>query len=218
VSIYELQARVYRDTVMKMSILLTLTSLSLLLCCVGVDAGKLGVLALFILPSYIANMSPPLIIRKLGLIGRTRPISVGLFGENKTVEGFLVGVAAGLVTGGLLAAILYTAGILTGYQAVLGALLGGLAGALALAGDLVESYFKRRSGRRPGEPWVPHDQIDFYLPQAVTFWIGYYLLGIGRGVITPWELATAFLVGVPLTIGLHVMLNCASKGREEWCL
>ena len=31
----------------------------------------------------------------------------------------------------------------------------------ALAGDAIESFFKRRTGRERGQPWVPFDQLDF---------------------------------------------------------
>jgi CDP-2,3-bis-(O-geranylgeranyl)-sn-glycerol synthase len=31
----------------------------------------------------------------------------------------------------------------------------------ALGGDALKSYFKRRRGIAPGEPWVPADQLDF---------------------------------------------------------
>ena len=33
----------------------------------------------------------------------------------------------------------------------------------ALVGDMVESFLKRRLGRRRGEPWPVADQIDFLL-------------------------------------------------------
>jgi len=33
----------------------------------------------------------------------------------------------------------------------------------ALLGDIIESFFKRRIGKRRGQDWVPFDQIDFIL-------------------------------------------------------
>jgi CDP-2,3-bis-(O-geranylgeranyl)-sn-glycerol synthase len=33
----------------------------------------------------------------------------------------------------------------------------------ALLGDIIESFFKRRVGRKRGEDWIPFDQIDFIL-------------------------------------------------------
>ena len=33
----------------------------------------------------------------------------------------------------------------------------------ALLGDIVESFFKRRVGRKRGENWIPFDQLDFIL-------------------------------------------------------
>jgi len=33
----------------------------------------------------------------------------------------------------------------------------------ALAGDIIESFFKRRIGKKRGEDWIPFDQLDFIL-------------------------------------------------------
>ena len=33
----------------------------------------------------------------------------------------------------------------------------------ALLGDIIESFFKRRIGKKRGEDWIPFDQIDFIL-------------------------------------------------------
>lgn len=47
----------------------------------------------------------------------------------------------------------------SGYTFLLGLLL-----ALgAILGDMVESYFKRKKGLKPGKPWIPWDQLDFVL-------------------------------------------------------
>ena len=33
----------------------------------------------------------------------------------------------------------------------------------ALGGDIIESFFKRRTGKDRGEDWIPLDQLDFIL-------------------------------------------------------
>ena len=33
----------------------------------------------------------------------------------------------------------------------------------ALMGDIIESFFKRRIGKKRGEDWIPFDQLDFIL-------------------------------------------------------
>ena len=42
-------------------------------------------------------------------------------------------------------------------------LLGFLLGFGAIIGDLVKSYYKRKNNIKPGQSWIPYDQIDFVL-------------------------------------------------------
>ena len=100
----------------------------------------------YFLPVYFANATP--ILAK----GKT-PIDRGhvfvdgkrLLGSNKTVKGFVAGLAVGTLTG------LVQGSLVTGFLLSLGALLGDLCGA----------FLKRRLGLRPGAPLPVVDQLDF---------------------------------------------------------
>ncbi len=114
----------------------------------------LSFVLLVIWPPYIAN-SVPVIVSRLPL--KRRPIDGGalfldgrrVFGDNKTVEGFLFGCAAGTLVGYAIAFPVIT--FLEAFMLSLG----------ALTGDLVGAFIKRRMGLEPGERAVPLDQLDF---------------------------------------------------------
>lgn len=118
------------------------------------------------LPALIANSSP-LIIRNLlknysfRPIDRNKILSNGerVLGSNKSWEGLAAGVFGGTLVG---FAYVYLLGsihwILYGFLMGLGAMLG----------DLLNSFFKRRLKIRPGDPFIPLDQL--------TFLYGAYLL------------------------------------------
>lgn len=118
------------------------------------------------LPAYAAN-GTPVVVK-----GR-RPIDGGrvfrdgrrILGDGKTWEGFLAGLAAGGVTGVLLAIIL------SDWSMVWLSLVAALS---ALLGDMAASFFKRRLGLPRGAPLPVLDQLDFFL--AAT--IGLYLAGV----------------------------------------
>ncbi|MEW5996204.1 MAG: CDP-2,3-bis-(O-geranylgeranyl)-sn-glycerol synthase [Candidatus Micrarchaeota archaeon] len=113
---------------------------------------------LFIIPGYVANAAPV-------LLGGGQPLDSGakftdgrrILGDAKTVRGFVGGVAAGTVAGGVLA--LYAplpafggawAQYLSGFLLSLG----------ALVGDALGSFVKRRMGIEPGKPFFL-DQLGF---------------------------------------------------------
>jgi CDP-2,3-bis-(O-geranylgeranyl)-sn-glycerol synthase len=88
-----------------------------------------------------------------------------IFGDHKTIRGFISGTFMGMVS----ASILYFF-----YPAFFVALpakplmLGFLLGLGALTGDAVKSFFKRRIGTAPGEAWFPFDQIDYIVGAIVA--------------------------------------------------
>lgn len=151
----------------------------------------------FILPAGLANMAP-VVARKMGMpvIG---VISRKWLGEHKTWLGLLSGILAGILT-------IYLQRYLVGfdffgrlalldYMTVEALVLGGLMGFGALFGDLVESFFKRRIGIKPGSAWVPFDQIDFLIG-ALLF---------GAILIFPgWERVLVLVIITPL---LHFLTN-----------
>jgi CDP-2,3-bis-(O-geranylgeranyl)-sn-glycerol synthase len=139
----------------------------------------------FALPAYIANMVP-LILSKI--IHKRRPLDMGrnwidgkrILGDNKSVEGFVAGVLAGLVTGFFLGNS--SRGLLMG--------LG------AMTGDALGSFIKRRLDITQGEPAPLLDQYLFIL-MALLF---SYLAGF---VATSDQLAV-ILIATPI---LHVSSN-----------
>lgn len=149
-------------------------------------------LVYFMAPAYVANMAAPLVRYWKGW---NRPIWSRGLGDHKTVLGFAVGLLAALAT--------------TFVQHVVGreprfveyerwAGLGLAFGLGAMGGDSAKSFFKRRLGIPPGQPWIPFDQLDFALgalilvaPQAT--------LGLAD---------VAILLGV--SFGGHVTVNHAA--------
>ncbi len=112
----------------------------------------------FFLPAYVANMSPVL----LKWLPFHQPIYEKKFGSHKTWRGLIVAV----LMGGLvfyLQKLAYISGFTkfalidySGFSVLLGFLLG----FGAIIGDLVKSYYKRKAGIKPGDSWIPYDQLD----------------------------------------------------------
>ena len=119
------------------------------------------------LPAYLANMSPVIIARHLFPKSKT-PMDFGLkfygkrlLGINKTWRGFLTGIVIAIIVAWLQG----LAGLdwLNLYNYSNWLAWGFLLGFGALFGDAVKSFFKRRVGIKPGDRWMPFDQLDFVL-------------------------------------------------------
>lgn len=88
-----------------------------------------------------------------------------VFGDHKTIRGFIVGILSAVATV-YLAVYLYTTFPLVrtwiplNYQTINPILLGFLLGCGALTGDAIKSFFKRQMGIVPGKSWFPFDQMD----------------------------------------------------------
>lgn len=130
----------------------------------------------FFAPAGIAN-SAPVFANKVPLLKNLgMPVDFGktfrgrrIFGDHKTLRGFLVGVLTGMVVG-LVQFILFKnfswIADFTGeiaYDHLATILFGGLLGFGALAGDSIKSFFKRQFGVKSGQSWFPFDQIDYIL-------------------------------------------------------
>jgi CDP-2,3-bis-(O-geranylgeranyl)-sn-glycerol synthase len=128
----------------------------------------------FFAPAGVANTAPVFankipLLRKLGM-----PIDGGktfrgkrIFGDHKTIRGFLVGILAGFVVAGIQMLLyanfdwFYSISGSIDYSNPSILLLGALLGFGALAGDSVKSFFKRQVGVKSGQSWFPYDQIDY---------------------------------------------------------
>jgi CDP-2,3-bis-(O-geranylgeranyl)-sn-glycerol synthase len=108
-------------------------------------------------PAYVATMAAPLTRYWRGW---NRPINARWLGSHKTVIGFAAGLLGALSTSFVQHAIGCDTGIVDVDN---WAELGLRFGLGAMAGDSAKSFFKRRLGIPPGEPWLPFDQVDFVL-------------------------------------------------------
>lgn len=123
----------------------------------------------FMLPAYFANMAPVIVknwFNKLAI-----PIDLGknIFGNNKTFRGFIFGILFAIIIAYLqflsyrfnffrnLSFIDYSNWFIIGF----------LFGFGALFGDLVKSFIKRRLNIKPGERFVPWDQLDFVIGSLI---------------------------------------------------
>ena len=141
----------------------------------------------------------PVLANKVPNLNRwTTPLDFGMsykgkriLGDNKTCRGLV----SGIFLGGLVAALegTYLFRVDTKYLYIW-ILAGMLMGFGALMGDAVESFFKRRSGRNPGQTWFPYDQTDYIIGGLVVM-----LPFIGLN----WGLIIRIFV---LYFGLHLLL------------
>lgn len=116
------------------------------------------------LPAYAANMAAPF---ARFWSGWNRPISGPWLGDHKTVVGFLLGVAAAVVTSCLQWFVYWPYHGLAGWAWLQ---IGCAQGVGAMSGDAVKSFVKRRVGIAPGRRWIPADQLDFVLGALLLAW------------------------------------------------
>lgn len=134
----------------------------------------------FFAPAGVANVTPILVAKLPGLRKWNAPMDFGLkyrgkriFGEHKTWRGFITGVVMATVTFAaqqyLVVHYEWAQWITQGVDYVgLPLIVGALFGIGALAGDAIESFFKRQRGTAPGEGWFPFDQIDYIIGGAIA--------------------------------------------------
>ncbi|MEK6963237.1 MAG: CDP-archaeol synthase [Nanoarchaeota archaeon] len=128
-----------------------------------------------LLPAAFANMAP--IFFKDSWKWLDRPIDGNkkwkgkpILGSHKTWRGFIAGIVLGILVA-FLQKQLWEAGIgrawiLINYEH-LWLSLGFWMGFGAMFGDSVKSFFKRRSSVKPGDRFMPWDQIDWILGSLV---------------------------------------------------
>ncbi len=121
------------------------------------------------LPAYFANMAPIIVKNRFSFLAV--PIDGGkkiggkpILGPHKTWRGFIFAVLFGVIVAylqHLLSDGVFSSLAIVSYDSWL--TLGILLGSGAIIGDLVESFFKRRSNVGSGKPWIPWDQLDFVI-------------------------------------------------------
>lgn len=135
----------------------------------------------FFLPAGIANMVPIFAAHIPALKRYNQPIDLGktfrgkrVFGAHKTWRGLICGILAAILTlwlqQYLVAHVEWVARLAAevDYAALPTIIVGTLFGFGALAGDAVESFFKRQRGVAPGHGWFPFDQTDYIVGGAVA--------------------------------------------------
>jgi CDP-2,3-bis-(O-geranylgeranyl)-sn-glycerol synthase len=170
----------------------------------------------FMLPAYIANMAPVLtkgILKKLAY-----PVDFGakfrgkpLLGKNKTWRGLIMGVMAGalvfLAQRWLYQFQFFARHSLIDYSSA-AVWIGVLLGFGALAGDMVESFFKRQTSRKPGKPWIPFDQVDYTIGALLFVSIMYFPGWVQSLVLV--------LASVLLHIGANHFAYYTGIRKEKW--
>jgi CDP-2,3-bis-(O-geranylgeranyl)-sn-glycerol synthase len=162
----------------------------------------------FLLPVAIANVVPifgaaaPLLSRLDAPIdgGRTWH-GHALLGSHKTWRGLVIGLLASTLVLWLqqLAVAHYgwahtlASGI--NYAALPLWLLGPLFGLGALGGGVVESFFKRQIGVKPGGSWIPFDQLDYI--------IGGVVVSLPFVILSFWQYFWIFVVW----FGMHLLAS-----------
>jgi len=123
----------------------------------------------FYLPAAISNSCGTL-FRKINFLNI--PVDLNqkingrsIFGKNKTYRGFFFGILFAILIS-YLQKILYPYCphiYLFNYSQINPFILGFLLGFGAPFGDLIESLVKRRLNKKPGQPFIPFDQIDWII-------------------------------------------------------
>ncbi|MFA5013102.1 MAG: CDP-archaeol synthase [Candidatus Paceibacterota bacterium] len=165
-------------------------------------------IALFFLPAYVANTTPPLANRFNILNSLYKPID-----NNKTINGMPI-LGTHKSWRGLVLEIIFCT-VLTGamfilnkqfgwgiyeslgfaYEKINGFVFGLIFGVGIVFGDLLFAFIKRRLRLRPGFPFIPFDQIN-YVIGAFIFTEPIAHLGIKFWII---------LAGITLII--HIVFN-----------
>jgi len=115
----------------------------------------------FMLPAYLANMAPVIVkksFKKLAI-----PVNTNIFGKNKTYRGLIFGILFAIIIAFIQYLVYPQLKDLSFLDYSNWFKIGFLMGFGAVFGDIIESLVKRRLKYKPGQPFVPLDQLDFVL-------------------------------------------------------
>lgn len=123
-----------------------------------------------------------------------------LFGSHKTFRGFFFGILGAIILVYIQRQLFISSAYFRDisfidYSAHNFILLGFLIGLGVLLGDLVESFFKRRSSIKPGKPWIPWDQLDWVLGMLILLAFVY---------VPPLSVLAFIIIAFPL---LHILFK-----------
>ncbi len=156
-------------------------------------------LLIFLIPIYIANASPVVLGGGTALdLGKDFIDGRRIFGSGKTIRGFVGGVLAGTLAGGIVAMAYPLPYFESAYVQLMAAFLLSLG---ALCGDALGSFLKRRMGMESGKPFMPDTFIFLVVSLA-------FVSPFANGTLfTPFNIAF-FLI---LTIILHPLTNAIAN-------
>lgn len=141
----------------------------------------------FIFPAYCANAIPVIVGGGIPLdFGRKFFDGKPIFGKNKTVRGFFIGLLIGTLIA-FAETLFLNHPVLLGFLVSLGALLG----------DLTGAFVKRRLNLQPGQLLPVVDQVDFVVGAVLLS------LPVSLSLLT-WELVVVVLI---ITPPLHLLTN-----------
>jgi len=156
----------------------------------------------FFLPIGFANMAP-VFVKKINILNI--PIDFNkkinkepIFGANKTIRGLFAAIILGafifLLQKYLFNFDFFTNISLINYQYIpwFAGLFIGLG---VIIGDVIKSFFKRRLKIKPGQSWIPFDQVDYVLG-GILFFSWFY-------IPTLIDIVTLLFTGVIL----HIIVN-----------
>ncbi len=171
-----------------------------------------------LLPAYFSNMASVIFRNTFNFLAI--PVDFGkkfgqnrLFGETKTIRGFVVGIIFAILISFLQNVLYLNFNIfkeisLIDFSTYNFVLVGFLLGFGALCGDLFESFIKRRIGKKSSESWKFFDQID-YVIGALIFIYPIYKVGLLDIVIA--LMFSFFLTVVTNHIGYALKIRA-----EKW--
>ena len=159
---------------------------------------------LFIIPGIIGNVAHMIVVKKNLLPSLAKPVSIELFGLNKTLRGFVF-LPLAIGTACLLESFLFGP-FGTGYFSDF--LIGVGLGLAYMLAELPNSYFKRRQGIAPGESagnnrifQLVMDKSDSLIGACIFY---YFAMNTGFGAILLLFIIS-FLLHVSISYLLVVM-------------
>jgi CDP-2,3-bis-(O-geranylgeranyl)-sn-glycerol synthase len=152
-------------------------------------------LLLFLIPIYIANSSPVVLGGGLPLdFGRNCLDNNRVLGDGKTIRGFIGGILAGTVAGGIVA-LYYQSPFFYSVQQQFFA--GFVLSSGTLVGDAFGSFIKRRVGLESGKPFIL-DTIMFLIIALI------FVMPLAKSELYAILNLVFFLI---LTVILHPVTN-----------
>jgi len=176
-----------------------------------------------VLPAYVANASAL-------LFGGGTTIDFGkkwkdgrrILGDGKTWRGLFIGTFIGMMAGFGFSVVAKYALIIdfpikindfTGFPIMIPIIASLCFG--ALIGDILESFFKRRVGKKRGDDWILFDQLDFILGVLLFSFLMSSFLHVFKLTYENWFLASFSLwhiiVLLILTPFFHFFANFVNK-------